>query len=469
MFLFILGRQPEIGFAELAAVFGRENVREISDSLRGGAVRNLAMVDEISVVRAAERRGFSRNLLGESADAKAINLLFSQLGSVVKVARVFAKIADSRELKLTDFADEISRNFGADGGKITLGFSSETREISAGNLDVVARKVRENLAKNGASFREIFRDRGEEKLNSASVFHNKLTGESSRKAEVIFVKNAGEKFAKNDAGISRKNDEFLLAKTVYVQDITSYTFRDRSRPKRDAKVGMLPPKLAQTIINLATENREIRGKILLDAFVGTGVILQEFALMGGAVYGTDIEPRMVEFTDEKLAFVSRKFGREFREIGADRDFARKLEVGSATEMKWNFAGAEFAKSDEKVRDNSAPIFPDFVAGETYLGRAYATEPSAENLRENIGNVNKILTEFLRNLRDQASAETGVCLAVPAWFISRNGREKTLYLPLLKELESLGFQRKIGTENLVYRREGQIVGRELVVLTKISRK
>lgn len=434
MFLFILGRQPEIGTAELAAVFGRENIREIS--------RNIVAVSEEKILATAVSGA------KDLSDREKQNLVFDRLGSVVKIARVFAKIADNKDLKLTTFADEISRKFSENGGKITLGFSSETRDLSPRNLDEISLQVRKNLAAQDITFREIFREKGENKLNSASVFHNKLTGESLRKAEVIFADF---------------NHEFLLAETVFVQNITSYTFRDRSRPKRDAKVGMLPPKLAQTIINLAVGQDDMRGKILLDAFVGTGVILQEAALMGMRVYGSDIEPRMIDYTRENLDWVSRKFGREFALSGAERDFQRLLEVGSATEMKWSF-------SDENSIDSATKkdkVFPDFVAGETYLGRAYATEPSAENLRENIGNVNKILTEFLKNLRGQATAKTGICLAVPAWFIAKNGREKTVHLPLLKELENMGFSRSF--EGLVYHREGQIVGRELLVLRKGKNK
>ena len=269
MFLFILGRQPEIGTAELAAVFGRENIREIS--------RNIAAVSEEKILATAVSGA------KDLSDREKQNLVFDRLGSVVKIARVFAKIADNKDLKLTTFADEISRKFSENGGKITLGFSSETRDLSPRNLDEISLQVRKNLAAQDITFREIFREKGENKLNSASVFHNKLTGESLRKAEVIFADF---------------NHEFLLAETVFVQNITSYTFRDRSRPKRDAKVGMLPPKLAQTIINLAVGQDDMRGKILLDAFVGTGVILQEAALMGMRVYGSDIEPRMIDYTRE---------------------------------------------------------------------------------------------------------------------------------------------------------------------------
>ena len=383
MFLFILGRQPEIGFAELAAVFGAENVSEIS--------RNVAAIDKTSVG----------------------NFDFAQLGSVVKVAETFAETKDS---SADNFAKILRENLPID-GKITLGFSSYDRNISSVKLSEIARNFREL---HDGTFREISRQHGESKLNSASVFHNKLTGESSRKHEIIFAGN-------------------FVAKTIYVQNITSYTFRDRERPRRDARVGMLPPKLAQTIINLAVgKNRDFREKILLDPFCGTGVVLQEFALMGGEVYGTDLEPRMVGYTRDNLDWVSRKFGRE---LGENRDFSRKIEVGDATSFQWS----EF----------------DYLACETYLGQPYATEPPEMKLRENIKTCDHIIREFLVNLAKQASVQTGICMAVPCWKI----REKTTHLPLVRELEKLGFRQKVGTENLVYRREDQIVGRELLVLRK----
>lgn len=386
MFLFILGRQPEISLAELDAVFGDENVHELS--------RNVATVD--------------------ADDAKVIS--FDRLGSIIKVAKVFATVSD---LSVDDLAKTIVGNLPTS-GKLTLGFSSYNRSLSSVKLTQLADRI--HRLHNGG-FREVLRERGESALNSASVFHNKLTGDSTRKNEIIF---AGD----------------FIAKTVYVQNITSYTFRDRERPRRDARVGMLPPKLAQTIINLSVgENRDFRGKILLDPFCGTGVVLQEFALMGGKVYGTDLEPRMIDYTRENLDWVSRKFGRE---LGENRDFSRQLAVGDATTYDWSANG-----------------FPDFVACETYLGQPYSTDPPEAKLRENIKTCDHIIREFLVNLAKQVNAQTGICVAVPCWKV----REKTTHLPLVRELERLGFHQKDGTENLVYRRDDQIVGRELLALRK----
>ncbi len=54
-----------------------------------------------------------------------------------------------------------------------------------------------------------------------------------------------------------------------MQDVDEYAARDQARPKRDAYVGMLPPKLAQTLINNAYGN-ELSGEkrvTVLDPFV----------------------------------------------------------------------------------------------------------------------------------------------------------------------------------------------------------
>jgi tRNA G10 N-methylase Trm11 len=63
--------------------------------------------------------------------------------------------------------------------------------------------------------------------------------------------------------------------TIACQDIDAYTKRDTSK-SRDMVVGMMPPKLAQIMINLATEGRK---EIIYDPFCGLGTILIEAANM----------------------------------------------------------------------------------------------------------------------------------------------------------------------------------------------
>jgi tRNA G10 N-methylase Trm11 len=103
-------------------------------------------------------------------------------------------------------------------------------------------------------------------LSSAVSYHNKL-GSLSTKVELMIVRS-------EDSG------SLVLAETKSTQNITAYSKRDQARPKRDAFVGMLPPKLAQTIINLALGDKDPSELTLLDPFVVLGVILQEAGLNG---------------------------------------------------------------------------------------------------------------------------------------------------------------------------------------------
>jgi hypothetical protein len=47
-----------------------------------------------------------------------------------------------------------------------------------------------------------------------------------------------------------------------VQDIDAYAERDFERPMRDAFVGMLPPKLAQIMLNLAVGEEFLESRVL---------------------------------------------------------------------------------------------------------------------------------------------------------------------------------------------------------------
>jgi tRNA G10 N-methylase Trm11 len=276
-------------------------------------------------------------------------------------------------------------------------------------------------------------------LNSASVLHNNLVGPSG--LELVLV---------------RDGKRTLVAQTMQVQDIDSYTVRDRERPKRDARVGMLPPKLAQIIINLAAADTDLlKGVYLLDPFCGTGVLLQEAALMGIDVYGTDLEPRMIEYSDANLQWLLTLPENRVTPHSADGKYYR-LEVGDATDYTWS------------------PV-PDTVACETYLGRPFTDLPTPEVLNQTISECNLIIKKFLTNIHGQLARGTRLCLAVPAWQVRRN---QFRHLPFLENqdssaldpLRNLGYNRisfeHARNEELIYYRADQIVARELLVLQKI---
>lgn len=87
---------------------------------------------------------------------------------------------------------------------------------------------------------------------------------------------------------------YIVAQTVWVQDIDAYTRRDIGR-ERSMSVGMMPPKLAQIMINFATKGE--RGLQVWDSFCGLGTTLIEASHMGYAsLLGSDISDEMIVAT-----------------------------------------------------------------------------------------------------------------------------------------------------------------------------
>lgn len=297
-------------------------------------------------------------------------------------------------------------------GKITLGVSDFSRGASAYLAQKEALKLKRNLVKTGRSVRVVPNKTAA--LSSATSIHNHLFSET----KIEILKNGGRYY-----------------RVIGVQDIEGYVERDRKRPARDAKVGMLPPKLAQILINLCGELP--KGARVLDPFCGTGVVLQEAALMGYVPYGTDLSERMVKYSEKNLEWL------------AERASLTSFEVaeGDATSYQW-----------------TAPI--DAVACEGYLGPPMSLAPAEIKLRQAKQECGAIILGFLKNLAGQIRAETPVVMAIPAWLRPDGSYER---LNLLDEISNLRYNvcsfKNLGQKDLLYHREGQVVAREIIVLRK----
>ena len=393
MILFVLGRQPEIGLAELSAVFGEPS--KLID-------RQVALVDIDKSTALAQAK---------------------RLGSIVKIAEVIDTLP---QLNRDNLANSLNKLFTQVEGKITLGVSIYGKGTSKKSAINLGQDVSSVLKQAGHSVRLVPTDGAE--LSSATVLHNKLAHGNPKKVELIVTKAS----------------PIIIAHTIYVQDINAYTFRDRRRPKRDARNGMLPPKLAQTMLNLAygatdKSANPIDLKInLLDPFCGTGVVSQEAALMGMQVYGTDLNPQMVDYTKTNLDWLQQTH---------HIDFDYKLSAGDATNFNWQ----TWAKPNQI----------NLIATETYLGRPYTTVPPMDQLKENINDCNTIIGKFLENISGQLDKGTGLCIGVPCWFV----HDKAHHLALTHNLAQFGFIDTMPNRHLIYHRQEQIVGRELLVLQK----
>lgn len=330
------------------------------------------------------------------------------------------------ELEATDFCTDIDRLGGTQKlavkledkpldylsrlpeGKITLGVSDYSRGASKKTSTTEALKLKKILVRHGRSVRVV--ENKEATLSTATSLHNGLSGKNDRKVELVKV----------------GNDWY---KVIGVQDIDAYARRDQARPARDAKVGMLPPKLAQILINLCGVLPE-RARIL-DPFCGTGVVLQEALLMGYRAYGTDLSDRMVEYAKKNLKWLNA--GLEF-DVGQ----------GDAMSFQWD-----------------QPI--NAVACEGYLGKPMSQIPSDIILKEQKQECRAIVLGFLKNLIRQIESDTPVVIACPAWLRSDNSYER---LEIIDEIENMGYNvNNKSREGLLYCRENQIVARDIIILRK----
>ena len=390
MHIAILGRQPALGMAELEKLYGADNTKWFSD---------------------------------QSALVETESLSVDYLGGAQKTGRVVLELpsGDWRRVSMKIIQTYL-REWANTEGKITLGISAYGFDtVSPRDIQQTGIILKQKLKKADVSLRLI--PNAEPALNTATSHHNKL-GLSSNKIELLVVK--------------ARNGRIIIAESTGAQNITAYTRRDQERPKRDAFVGMLPPKLAQIMINLTASPTQTALPRLLDPFCGTGVILQEAALKGHAVYGTDLSEKMIRYSRDNLNWLQ-----DTHHVAIDW----YLHEGDAMDTKWQ-----------------QPI--GAVVCESYLGQPFSAPPTPAKLEQVKKNCDHIISTFLQNIGSQITSGTPLCVAIPAW---RDASGRLTHLPLTTHLKELGYTEyafnHVKADDLIYYREDQVVARELLVLIK----
>lgn len=386
-YLAIAGRQPRISLAEIQALYDRQ------------------------------AKLLGKNLIIFQSDTTTPKI--DRLGGTIKLGRLF----DGDFKNLTKFLNETHPV-----GKITLGVSDLSKHAKASFAFQKSMELKRNLGKIGRSVRVITSK--EPEISSATAHHNQL-GEKAGCFEILFL-----------------NREIFLS--LGTQNITAYTERDQARPARDAKVGMLPPKLAQILINLCGPLPE--GARILDPFCGTGVLLQEAAIMGYTPYGTDLSEHMIEYSKKNLNWLfneknQKRFKISDKLINNKTTIINQLAVGDATNYQW----------EEQI---------DAVAFEGYLGVPMSKPPVDIKFKSEKAHCREIILGFLKNITPLLRSGTPVVMAVPAWL-----RETGKYagLNILDEIQEMGYNfekfQDLSQSDLLYFREGQIVAREIIVIRK----
>lgn len=254
-YAFIFGRNGRLSELELRAIAPRFglSVTEVAEAFAFVAVR-----EALSGEQLLEAQGL--------------------LGGTTRIVEVLAAT------DLEDAATAILKRAGD--GKITIGIT-----VAGGTKPPhkLAKPLKERLREAGRSVRIVTPQPPATALNAGTLLHNKLIG-TDRGFELFIVQAGGKPW-------------YGLTQTC--QDVEDYTKRDLGIPKPDALSGMLPPKLAQILLNLAVGGEDLA---VYDPFCGNGRILLEGALRGLPVYGSDLREQQVAATQENLEWQAREYG-----------------------------------------------------------------------------------------------------------------------------------------------------------------
>lgn len=245
-----------------------------------------------------------------------------------------------------------------------------------------------------------------------------------------------------DFSIVVQKETVHVAATIEVQNPDLWSKIDFERPRRNAKNGMIPPKLAEMLVHLTGSHRTT----LFDPFCGSGTILEAAARSGiGTVYGSDNAPLIIEDAKQNLAWAQRE-----NLVPPDTDI--RLAVADATKPV-------------DLPDHSI----EAIVTEGYLGQPLQGRESQDFLDNEQQDVRFLWEKSLAHWARLLTSD-GVIIAVwPEYKTARGEARVDVPKSLLTELGlargTFSLPDGRTTDELVYARDDQFVRRRIVKLKK----
>src|SRR5258708_23917406 len=272
MFLFLLGRTPELSLREIEAVTQKTSLNVLTP--------HIALVELDSDEKARE--------------------VFSHLGGSLKVMKHEGEFQDIDEKKLREHIVA----YLAQSGRPTFAIAEFGREKFE-TIDPTEIKDALQDQQNGSRFIEGPRDG----LSSSVLLHH---------TKVI------------ELNIIQVGNKVIFAQTLAVQDIDDWTRRDRPKPYADRKKGLLPPKLARIMVNLSKKETDDKQLRLYDPFCRSGTLLVESVLSGYEVVGSDLDKNSVQGTETNVKWFEETYQLEknlWRVFTADATTVKPAQLG----------------------------------------------------------------------------------------------------------------------------------------------
>ncbi len=415
-YFFILGNHTELSLAEISAVLRSENI-----------------IHAIEVV--------SSDAATISTDSPLnLKTICNRLGGTIKAGVVLDTISDNPETIYNYLITHLSE---APQEKVVFGISAYT--LARGNvsnkpgllnpkgIERLGLSIKKELKSQGGVVRFAMPQQGHA-LSSVVVEKQHLTDDGNTEFMLLF--NAGK---------------WVVGRTEWVQPFEQYSQRDWDRPEKSMDVGMLPPKVAQIMINI-TGVSPSPTTVLLDPFCGLGTVLQEGWLMGFRnLIGSDLEMKNIERTEKNL-------------LWAEKQNSNTI---SPTSLRL------FQSDVRHLAKEIAPNSIDCIVTEPLLGPIVNNKTPQTRIQTIQKELSELYIESFKAFKEILKPGGVVSIILPIWNIGN----QTTELPIIDAIQKMGFKNETfpeeldpfispsKRESLIYSRTGQTVMRELFVWRK----
>lgn len=412
-FVFILGREQEIALAELKAVLVRFgfyfDIYKITGNQVFANIDNFTVNDAVKVMDA---------LAGTIKIYKLEGLIEKDIAA--QIVSLFRSHKTSGE------------------GKINFAISYFGRGFSRQNINSIALTAKKQL-KSDFSLRYV------ESRDSAEL------------SSILSLKN----------NLATKGIEFGLFDSeigtlVALNNPEEWSKRDYDKPASDKFSGMLPPKLARMMVNLAlgqiSKEQGVRSRenntpssklstpncVVWDPFCGSGNVLMEAMMLGYDAIGSDISEKAVEDTKANIEWLKSQ----------NTDNRIQITVSQAD-----------ATSDSLIRNLELEIRnynSMAVVCEPYLGEPKKFKPTYNAAAGEYSKIKELYIKFLKNISQPPTSnfQLFLCLVFPL-VETIEGKRFSLFKASVDEIRELGYTQSCPT--MIYGRDYQVVKREIALL------
>lgn len=342
--------------------------------------------------------------------------LLHESGGVIKIARI---VAD--DIKFETLEAQLAAHIQSQKLR-DIGISNYTSHGLA--LDPILVRVKKQIQERGEKLRYVS-SRNEQFLSSIVVAKQDIT-------ELMLAPCA---------------DKIVLAQTVAVQNSDDWGKRDYNRPFADPKRGMLPPKVARMMVNIARALCPKQSHALLDPFCGMATVLAEGMMVGVSGVGSDNDTTVAKRAQANLEWIGKEYEHaqdiSFRIMTADSTHIDEMLASASVGMIVTepFMGIPFELVNGQLTHKKKPV-------------------ELESVKNMVKGLEKLYIGSLKSWRHLLVPNGVVVMTLPQIELPRGN---FTVKKVLDSIENLGYT--LYTGPLPYSRPQTVVTRQIYVFIR----